>query len=82
MYWKYCKSKINSYKRADKNAITPPLNICKNTVFTTRASSTLQADIEDSRILWLMTMPDAGFGKEGRAMGLTELIFLKIQVNK
>lgn len=66
----------------DKNVIPSLLSIFKNTVLTTRASSALQADIEDSRILWLMTMPDEGFGKKRRPMGMTELIFPKLQVNK
>lgn len=66
----------------DKNVIPSLLNIFKNTVFTTRASSARQAGIEDSRILCLMTMPAAGFGKKRRPMGITELIFLKIQESK
>lgn len=66
----------------DKNVIPSLLNIFKNTVFTTRASSVLQAAIEDSIILWLMTMPVASWGKEETLMGMTEFIFPKIQESK
>lgn len=68
----------------DKNVIPSLLNIFKNTVFTTRArvSSVLQDAIEDSIILWLMTMPVASWGKEETLMGMKEFIFPKIQESK
>lgn len=68
----------------DKNVISSLLIICKNTVFTTRArvSSALRAGTEDSRILWLMTMPASGWGENGRLMDMTEFIFPKIQESK
>lgn len=68
----------------DKNVIPSLLNIFKNTVFTTRArvSSALQAAIEDSIILWLMTMLVAGLGEEGTLMGMIGFIFPKIQESK
>lgn len=52
----------------DKNVISSLLNICKNTALTTRArvSSARRAGTEDSRILWLMTMPASGWGEDGR----------------
>lgn len=55
----------------DKNVIPSLLNIFKKTVFTTRAriSSALQAAIEDSIILWLMTMLVAGLGGGGDTNG-------------
>lgn len=78
------KNTATNMQIIDKNVISSLLNICKNTALTTRArvSSALRAGTEDSRILWLMTMPASGWGEDGRLMGMTEFVFPKIQENK